>query len=63
MFILTYDKRTNEPVEIWLTVQTCQEANAILIFWPQNKYYFNFYEFLKLSHMRYLAEKISLGFL
>ena len=27
----------------------CQEANAILIVWPQNKYYFNLNELLKLS--------------
>ena len=31
------------------TVQTCREENAILLVWSQDKYYFNFYEFLKLS--------------
>ena len=31
------------------TVQTCREENAILLVRSQDKYYFNFYEFLKLS--------------
>ena len=35
--------------KIWDTVQTCREENAILLVWSQDKYYFNFYEFLKLS--------------
>ena len=35
--------------KIWDTVQTCREENAILLLWSQDKYYFNFYEFFKLS--------------
>ena len=47
---LTYNKNTNAlDVKNLRHGQICQEANAILIVWPQNKYYFNFYELLKLS--------------
>ena len=47
---LTYNKNTNAlNVKNLRHGQICQEANAILIVWPQNKYYFNFYELLKLS--------------
>ena len=35
--------------KIWDTVQTCREENAILLVWSQDKYYYDFYEFLKLS--------------
>ena len=31
------------------TVQTCREEKAILLVWSQDKYYFNFYELLKLD--------------
>ena len=47
---LTYNKNTNAlNVKNLRYGQICQEPNAILIVWPQNKYYFNFYELLKLS--------------
>ena len=50
--------------KIWDTVQTCREENAILVIWSQDKYYFNFYEFLKLSRASDIVEnniaKISL---
>ena len=49
MFIPTYNKRTNALVKNLRHCSTCQEENAILLVWSQDKYYFNFYEFLKLS--------------
>ena len=41
----------------WGTVQTCREENAILLFWSQDKYYFNFHEFLKLSRACDIVQK------
>ena len=50
MFIPTYNKRTNALVKnLTHCSLACREANAILVVWSQDKYYFNFYEFLKLS--------------
>ena len=49
MFIPTYNKRTNALVKNLRHCSTCREENAILLVWLQDKYYFNFYEFLKLS--------------
>ena len=50
--------------KIWDTVQTCRQENAILLVWSQDKYSFNFYEFLKLSRACDIVEnniaKISL---
>ena len=42
-------KEQTHLLKIWDTFQTCREENAILLVWSQDKYYFNFYEFLKLS--------------
>ena len=49
MFIPTYNKRTNALVKNLRHCSTCREENAISLVWSQDKYYFNFYEFLKLS--------------
>ena len=50
MFIPTYNKRTNALVKnLTHCSLACREANAILVVWSQDKYYFNFYEFLKPS--------------
>ena len=43
--------------KIWDTVQTCREENAILLVWSQDKYCFNFHEFLKLSSACDIVQK------
>ena len=57
MFIPTYEKNKRTCQKSRGTVQTCRKENAILLVWSQDKYDFNFHEFLKLSRACDIVQK------